>query len=129
MDDGSHINYDIIKAFKILFPRVKPNGIYVIEDLHTSYWSEYGGGYLKNETAIEFLKKFVDLLNSYYVRDENFIKNLSTEERYVFEWLESITFYDSVAVIQKLKEPRKESYKTVISGQFQPVVELKKLFE
>ncbi len=126
LDDGSHINTDVIAAFKLLFPKVKPNGIYVIEDLHTSYWSNYGGGHLKHDTAIEFLKKFVDLLNLYHIKDENFIKNLSDDDRYVFEWLESITFYDSVAVIQKLKEPRKVPYESVFSGYKQPIAKIRK---
>ena len=120
-DDGSHINSDIIDNFKILFKKLSPNGVYLIEDLHTAYWDGYGGGYLKKTTAIEFLKSFVDLLNSYHIREKNFIDNLSADEKYIFEWLESVSFYDSVAVIKKLKYPRKKPYKRVRLGKKAPI--------
>ena len=37
IDDGSHINTDIITTFNELWPHVKPGGFYCIEDLNTSY--------------------------------------------------------------------------------------------
>ena len=43
IDDGSHINAHVIKTFEILFPLLKNNGIYAIEDTQTSYWPSYGG--------------------------------------------------------------------------------------
>lgn len=36
IDDGSHINSDIISSFEFLFPRLNRGGIYTIEDTHTS---------------------------------------------------------------------------------------------
>jgi demethylmacrocin O-methyltransferase len=44
IDDGSHINEHIIETFKILFPKLKQGGIYIAEDLQTSYWPDMGGG-------------------------------------------------------------------------------------
>ena len=44
IDDGSHISDDVIVAFLKYFPFVKPGGVYVIEDLHTSYWQRWQGG-------------------------------------------------------------------------------------
>lgn len=44
IDDGSHINAHQILTFQQLFRHVKHGGIYVIEDVQTSYWQgEYGG--------------------------------------------------------------------------------------
>jgi hypothetical protein len=37
IDDGSHINKDIISSFEIFWPRLKSKGVYVIEDLYNSY--------------------------------------------------------------------------------------------
>ena len=122
VDDGSHISSEVIAAFQIFFSKLKPGGVYLIEDLHTSYWDSHQGGYLKENASIEFLKKFVDLLNFYHIKDENFLKKISEKDRYVFEWLESITFYDSVAVIKKRMTQRAERYKRMVVGKFQPVV-------
>lgn len=66
IDDGSHVNEHIIETFKILFPLLKEGGIYVIEDVQTSYWSEYGGDSLnpdKETTAVGYFKKFIHGLN------------------------------------------------------------------
>ena len=32
LDDGLHINRDVIKSFEVLFPLLNDNGIYIIED-------------------------------------------------------------------------------------------------
>jgi demethylmacrocin O-methyltransferase len=66
IDDGSHINEHVIETFKILFPKLKDGGIYVIEDTNTSYWPEYGGdsSNLNNPlTSMNFFKKLTDCLN------------------------------------------------------------------
>lgn len=68
IDDGSHINGHVIASFKILFPLLKTGGIYVIEDLQTSYWPYEGfGGDSENlnnpRTSMSFLKSLTDGLN------------------------------------------------------------------
>lgn len=42
VDDGSHYNDHVITTFKILFPLLSPRGIYVVEDIQTSYWPGEG---------------------------------------------------------------------------------------
>jgi len=44
IDDGGHTMKQQINTFEELFPRIEKNGVYLCEDLHTSYWREYGGG-------------------------------------------------------------------------------------
>lgn len=67
IDDGSHLNEHQIETFKILFPLMKPAGVYVIEDTQTSYWPAFGGGaagsaqYAASATC--FFKSLVDGLN------------------------------------------------------------------
>jgi cephalosporin hydroxylase len=41
IDDGSHMNADIIAAFKNLWPVLNPGGLYCVEDLHSSYSDYY----------------------------------------------------------------------------------------
>lgn len=122
IDDGSHICSDIIQTFKLFFSKLKPGGVFLIEDLHTSYWQSHGGSYLGADSAIEFFKKFADLLNFYHIKEQHFEKNLSSDDRYIFQWLRSIYFYDSVVVIHKLQKARKTPYERIMVGKMDPVV-------
>lgn len=66
IDDGSHINEHVLTSFACLFPLLKDGGIYVAEDLQTSYWPVFGGDSLRlNEkhTSMGFFKSLVDGLN------------------------------------------------------------------
>jgi SAM-dependent methyltransferase len=131
LDDGSHLNADVIKTFEHLFERVKPGGVYVIEDLQTSYYDGAGfdGGYLKKESSIEFLKGFVDLLNAYHVDGREsrdgyilpFIRGLSDSDRYIFEWLGSVTFHDGIAYVRKLSAAREHIHEVNQSGKHCPI--------
>ena len=69
IDDGSHRSDDVISTYNALFSRIKGGGKFIIEDLHASYWSEYGGGFRKKGSAMEFLKALVDGLNCDHFRD------------------------------------------------------------
>jgi hypothetical protein len=65
VDDGSHVNGHVIVTFSALFPLLKPGGMYIVEDLQTSYWPKYGGGLHRRSkrTSMGFLKDRVDGLN------------------------------------------------------------------
>ena len=66
IDDGSHVNGHVIETFKLLFPYLKEGGIYVVEDMLTSYYEHFGGDSkdLNNPvTMMNFFKKQVDGLN------------------------------------------------------------------
>jgi hypothetical protein len=62
IDDGGHRMEQQIISFEHLFPHLNSNGIYVIEDLHTSYWSCLGGGN-HGQTTIAVLKHLIDKVN------------------------------------------------------------------
>jgi hypothetical protein len=118
IDDGSHTSSDIIAAFKSLFSRVSPGGKYIVEDLHASYWSSHGGGLRLRSSSIEYLKDIVDALNADHFRSED---TVSTAERLELQKLGKqiarITFYDSVAVIEKLIKEKEQPYRHLMSGQ------------
>jgi hypothetical protein len=64
LDDGSHIMSDVVETFRFLYPRTSSTGVYLVEDLHTAYWDEYGGGLGREGTFIEVCKALVDELNA-----------------------------------------------------------------
>lgn len=67
IDDGSHRSIDTLRSFFVLFPRMVPGGYYVIEDIQTSYWPQYGGTSLAtdfSETTVTWIKRMVDVINA-----------------------------------------------------------------
>jgi hypothetical protein len=44
VDDGGHEKEQQITSFEVLFPRLSPSGVYVCEDVHSSYLPSFGPG-------------------------------------------------------------------------------------
>lgn len=44
IDDGSHVAGHASMTFRHLFPLMPAGAVYAIEDLHTSFWQDFGGG-------------------------------------------------------------------------------------
>lgn len=65
IDDGSHVNEHVRTSFAELFGWVRPGGYYVIEDLHTSYWPDFGGeaSPCSPRTTIGLLKELIERLH------------------------------------------------------------------
>ncbi len=60
IDNGGHTMKQQITSFVNLLPKVRTGGVYVIEDLQTSYTSAPDGSYVANYTTIELIKRLVD---------------------------------------------------------------------
>ncbi|MBS0603524.1 MAG: class I SAM-dependent methyltransferase [Verrucomicrobia bacterium] len=104
LDDGGHTMDQQITSFMTLFPHVKSGGMYIIEDLHTSYWSSYGGG--GTNSTINFLKQLIDDVNYVGQRTTrashlNLPPSVLSELNIYREKIKSIHFYDSIAIIMK----------------------------
>lgn len=104
IDDGSHIWSDQIDSFKYLFPYVKPGGLYIVEDVHTSYWRSYARG---EQSAITFFKSLVDTVNMHGVsgygepaNDPNYSE--LKKNPFFRTDIRSITFYKSLVVVKKI---------------------------
>lgn len=112
IDDGSHVSKDIIEAFLIYFPTLNPGGIYCIEDTHTLYWGDFGGGLDNADNAKEFFKDLTDVINHEHWRTDKTIEQFLTSrigERnvdFIAEgWVESVEFHNSMIIIRKASQP------------------------
>jgi GT2 family glycosyltransferase/SAM-dependent methyltransferase len=118
LDDGSHFSSDISNSFRHLFSRLAPGGKYIIEDLHCSYWAEFGGGLRAQGSAIEFIKNLVDLVNFHHLEPgADLGDRLGDELQHQLRTrLARVTFYDSVAVIERLASEKMAPYRRVLAG-------------
>lgn len=129
IDDGSHRSPDIIATFRACFARVAPGGLYLVEDLHASYWKSYGGGFRAPGAAVEWLKGLVDAVHA-----DHFEKDVAADGaalaflREMNREVARVAFYDSVAVVERLPAHKVAPYRRIFSGRTAAVVEPARLF-
>jgi hypothetical protein len=106
LDDGGHTMEQQIVSYEELFDHITPNGVYACEDLHTSYWDEFGGGYKRKGTFIEYSKDFIDYINAFHSKTDALKENSFTRS------VHSLHYYDSMLVIEKKKMVKPEMVKS-----------------
>jgi hypothetical protein len=107
IEDGGHSMGQQIATFEELFPAIKNGGIYLVEDLHTSYWKEYGGGYRKAGTFIEYAKNLIDQMHAWHSHDKKRLK----VDAYTKQ-IRGMHVYDSIIVFDKAEVPQPIDRKT-----------------
>jgi len=101
LDDGSHVPEHQILTINKLWNLVKPGGIYIIEDIETSYWKKsqlYGYRFNARKKGIisEFIK-LIDVANSEFSKSKKqklLLKNFSQE-------VEMLTFAQNCIILVK----------------------------
>ena len=100
IDDGSHFGSDQITTFEYLWSKMGDGAVYLVEDLHTSYWSHFRGGPGRRGTFIEYAKLLVDDMHlTYHRRVRTNLGDIAAST------IESISFHDSVVAIVKGNRP------------------------
>ena len=104
IDDGSHIQLDVLKSFSFLYPKLNNKGVYLVEDTHTAYWKQYEGGITSPFNFVSIASNFVHDTNLQYIQEQY--------TPHVHD-LKAISFYDSVVVFEKETQTKKQF---VVSG-------------
>lgn len=131
IDDGSHMSGDIIASFSRYFPLLGDHGLFLVEDLHCSYWRSFDGGIVEPFSAVAFFKCLADIVNYEHwglnqKREallEGFQKqyNLSFDED-ILSQIHSVEFVNSICVVRKAKTEENRLGLRVIAGLHEPVV-------
>jgi 23S rRNA U2552 (ribose-2'-O)-methylase RlmE/FtsJ len=94
LDDGSHNMKDIRSSLEYIFPQLSDGGIYMIEDLHSSYWKSFGGGYRNSKNFFGYVMDLVDDMHHWYHR-----KGLKHPD--ISKNCSGIHVHDSIVVLEK----------------------------
>jgi hypothetical protein len=109
IDDGGHIPRDQLTTFCALFPFVRPGGLYVIEDVETSYWDGPGAvaygrpfpgaglGKKAPGNFVEEMKLLVDVIN----RGWFFSPEYTVLGEHIDHSIASISFHGGLIAVQK----------------------------
>jgi SAM-dependent methyltransferase len=100
IDDGGHTMTQQITTFEELYAHVRPDGVYLCEDLHTSYWPQFGGGVRREGTFIEYSKALIDRLHAWHSAEPGFAVDEFTRNAF------ALHYYDSILVIEKRPIPK-----------------------
>jgi cephalosporin hydroxylase len=98
LDDGSHVASHQRTSFRALWPLLATGGVYVIEDIHSSYWQTWEGGYRRPGTAVELVKELIDDLHGWF--------HAEGEAHVPREELGQIVIGDSIVAIHKVNRGR-----------------------
>jgi glycosyltransferase involved in cell wall biosynthesis len=131
VDDGSHRSSDIIKSFVLYFPRISEGGVFIAEDLHCSYWSQFEGGLFDPYSSISFFKRLADVVSHEHwgvpKARSDLLRGIFNKygcelEEEVLAQLHSIEFINSMCVIRKAPAASNELGHRVIAGSTELVV-------
>jgi hypothetical protein len=132
IDDGSHTSSDIIQTFCALFGHVKDGGLYVIEDLHCSYWLDYGGGLYHPHSSYAFFKALIDICNQEHwglnTYPTQFLESLGFKVGNAaehFSHIHAIEFLNSMCIIHKQTPSQNQLGRRSVSGQVESICAIK----
>ncbi len=111
LDDGGHTNRQMIVSFQYLFPRLKPGGVYIVEDVHANYWTSYRD---QPESFIDFTKWLMDAMHAPYIGRPSIWPFMEGHRKELKELdvplattiVEKIEAHDSVLVIHRAEKPK-----------------------
>jgi GT2 family glycosyltransferase len=131
IDDGSHMSSDIIKSFALYFPRLAEGGLFIAEDLHCSYWSQFEGGLFDPYSSISFFKLLADVINYEHwgipwarvdILRSIFTKYGCEVDVGTLSQVHSVEFINSMCVVRKAKTADNGLGRRVISGLIEQVL-------
>ncbi len=110
IDDGSHVADHQIVSFFNLFPALKEGGIYIVEDLHASFWSGPTQASRYGINFYDFARGLVEKLSLFHMDPRLFERyHLPHDQRqgqvvtnnFATNEIFGIHFYDSLIVFEK----------------------------
>lgn len=131
IDDGSHLSSDIIKSFSLYFPLMAEGGVFIAEDLHCSYWSQFEGGLFDPYSSIAFFKRIADVINHEHwgipKARADILRGIFTKygcevDVETLSQVHSVEFINSMCVVRKASAADNGLGHRVIAGSMELVV-------
>jgi O-antigen biosynthesis protein len=132
--DGSHMSSDIVRSFAQYFGNLTEGGLYVVEDLHCSYWKNFEGGPYDPYSSMSFFKRLLDVVNKEHWRLPHdrvealaaFSRKYSvTFDEPVLASVHSVEFINSLAILRKLAAPENDLGSREIVGCDAPILDVR----
>ena len=123
LDDGSHVPSHQLKSFNYLFENcLKKGGVYIIEDIETSYWKREKGaklygyninaGFNSKNNIVNIFQEIIPIVNREFLI-QNAKNNLYSNKKisdYCLDHISSITFGMNCIIIKKMSKYEKDKF-------------------
>jgi len=123
LDDGSHVPSHQLKSFNYLFENcLKKGGVYIIEDIETSYWKREKGaklygyninaGFNSKNNIVNIFQEILPIVNREFLI-QNAKNNLYSNKKisdYCLDHISSITFGMNCIIIKKMSKYEKDKF-------------------
>jgi hypothetical protein len=104
IDDGSHVNSHQIYSFKNLFAHLKDRGVYVIEDTQTSYWPEFGGKPVDQQSLTTTMGYFTELAKYLNYSEFRTEEDVDTDMINLARKIRSLSFEHNLIIVHKKRQ-------------------------
>lgn len=95
LDDGSHHMKHVRKSLELMFVHLSDGGLYMIEDLSSAYWGDYGGGYYHKNNFFKYINTLINDMHHWYHYQE-----MNTD---FAKYCSGIHIHNSIVVLEKDK--------------------------
>lgn len=107
IDDGSHWYADQLASLHALWDSVTDGGVYLVEDVHTSYIERYDGGLGRDDTFIGETKRLIDEVHGFWhAGDADDMRGTSDDASHWTRTLEAVHVHDSIIVLDRARRER-----------------------
>lgn len=119
LDDGSHMTSHMVESFRYLFANgLAPGGIYLVEDLHTNYWTSHRDSSM---SFVDFTKWLTGAMHAHYQQAESELefREGSPTRKAAFKvpvatvLIDSIELHDSIVIVRRA-DGRRELPRSVL---------------
>jgi len=140
IDDGSHDPRHQMISFDELFPTLRPGGLYIFEDVETSYWNQIGAGLYERKfeqplgrgSGNSVIEKFKDVIDDSRHIMNVFVGPKSREKRAVEREgrkmihehdIAEVSFAQNLIIVRKKEDSDDWFYDHVRRGEYMHVKE------
>lgn len=124
IDDASHNSLQVTRAFERLFPLLRPGGVFVVEDIEHSYFSESAGGLRVPHATMEYFKGLTDVVNFYSIRadsqevfDTEYVARYGpANTQYFAAWIRSLQFVEQMVLVTKRRSESTRQHRNCLTG-------------
>lgn len=86
IDDGGHTMRQQVRTFDAVWPKVRPGGAYVIEDLHTGWMAGYGDAQYPLGSTMGMIKRWAEAIQPLSDKAAHGMVSVSVYPSIVFAW-------------------------------------------